>query len=492
MRILELQASSFKRLRAVDITPNGHMVEIRGRNGMGKSSVLDAIEGIFASAGALPKRPVRDGAERAILRASIGEGEAVEYVVTRRITAVGGTSLVIEAPSGARYPRPQEFVDKLIGAISFDPMEFARAKPKAQFEELRRIVKLDIDADAIDGNNRRDFEARTDLNRDAARLRAQAAGIEAAANLPARPIDTAALIADMQRAGDANRLIDRTISDRQSSEEIIADGLRQAARCDAEAAELVARAEAHRKRAKDQREALDGAEPVPEPIDTAVLAESLRRAQETNSQITERDRRTTLEAEAEALERRSAALTEAMTARTQEKADALARAAFPVPGLGFGEGEILYNNVPFEQASQAEKIRVSVGVAIAANPTLRVLCVRDGSLLDSDSMRLLSELVTESDYQCWIEVTDDDGQVGFVIEDGAVKGAPEIAPEVEPRRTVREPPANVPGGVMSTAPGTVPGQPVPGKIIEHEPAPAAPEGKTVRRARPKVEQGGLL
>ena len=37
-----------------------------------------------------------------------------------------------------------------------------------------------------------------------------------------------------------------------------------------------------------------------------------------------------------------------------------------------------------------------------------------------------------------------------------------------------------------------PGQPVPGKIIEHEPAPAAPEGKTVRRARPKVEQGGLL
>jgi hypothetical protein len=465
MKIIEFSASNFKRLRAVDITPNGHMVEIKGKNGQGKSSVLDAIEAIFA--GALPKRPVRDGAERSVLRASVGE-EAVEYILTRRISAAGGNPpLIIEAPSGARYQRPQEFVDRLIGAISFDPMEFARQKPKAQFEELRKIVTLDVDADALDGQNKRDFETRTEINRDAARARGQAAGIQVSADLPQQPIDTAALIAEMQAAGEHNRALDRAATARQQSDEIIAADLRKAIELENQAAELLREAERLRKRAKDGRETLAAAPAPAEAIDTAALAETLRKAQATNSMVTDRDRRAILEAEATTLEKRATALTEAMDARSLAKAEALARAVFPVPGLAFGDGEILYQGVPFEQASQAEKIRVSVGVAIAANPKLRVLCVRDGSLLDSDSKKLLSELVTAADYQCWFEVTEDDGEIGIIIEDGAVRGAPPPATES-------------PVAAVQTSPEAQPAAPLP----------AAPEGKTVRRARPKP--GGLL
>ncbi len=484
MKIIELQATAFKRLRAVDITPNGHMVEIKGRNAQGKSSILDAIEGIFASAGALPKRPVRDGAERAVLRASVGEGEAVEYILTRRITAAGGTSLVIEAPSGARYPRPQEFVDRLIGAISFDPMEFARAKPKAQFEALRQIVKLDVDADALDGQNRRDFEARTDINREAGRLRGQAAGIMVPAGLPARPVDTAPLFAAIQEAGEYNRAIDREAESRRRSEDLIAADLHTAEVIEREIAKLQDEAAQKRKRAKEQRQALDASAALAEPTDTAALAESLRQAQATNGQIAEAGRRATLEAEAGALEKRSEGLTEAMAARTQAKAEALERAQFPVPGLAFGDGEILFQDVPFEQASQAEKIRVSVAVAIAANPKLRVLCVRDGSLLDADSMKLLSELVTASDYQCWIEVTDDaEDAVGIIIEDGVVKGAPEIVVDKETRAAggASEPLPDERLTLTGLAPGNVPVAP-----------PPAPEGKTVRRAKPKPATGDLL
>ena len=39
MKIIELQAENVKRLRAVTISPEGHIVEISGRNGQGKSSV---------------------------------------------------------------------------------------------------------------------------------------------------------------------------------------------------------------------------------------------------------------------------------------------------------------------------------------------------------------------------------------------------------------------------------------------------------------------
>ena len=43
MKIIEFRAERFKRLSAVDITPEGNTVIISGKNGQGKSSVLDAI-----------------------------------------------------------------------------------------------------------------------------------------------------------------------------------------------------------------------------------------------------------------------------------------------------------------------------------------------------------------------------------------------------------------------------------------------------------------
>ncbi len=69
----------------------------------------------------------------------------------------------------------------------------------------------------------------------------------------------------------------------------------------------------------------------------------------------------------------------------------------------------------------AEKLRASVSIAMAMNPKLRVIRVRDGSLLDEDGLRLLAEMADKSDYQIWIERVDSSGKVGFVLEDGHLK-----------------------------------------------------------------------
>ena len=74
MKILKFEAMNYKRLRALEISPDGHLVRITGKNAQGKSSVLDGIEAIFTPASNLPKRPIREGAESALLRASVGEG----------------------------------------------------------------------------------------------------------------------------------------------------------------------------------------------------------------------------------------------------------------------------------------------------------------------------------------------------------------------------------------------------------------------------------
>ena len=88
MRIIRLQAEGFKRLVAVDITPEGDLVEIRGNNGNGKSSVLDAIFAALGGAAAFPAKPVREGEEAAVIRLDLGE-----LLVTRYFTAAGTTGL---------------------------------------------------------------------------------------------------------------------------------------------------------------------------------------------------------------------------------------------------------------------------------------------------------------------------------------------------------------------------------------------------------------
>jgi hypothetical protein len=117
-------------------------------------------------------------------------------------------------------------------------------------------------------------------------------------------------------------------------------------------------------------------------------------------------------------------LTREMDAIDTEKSAALAAAKMPVPGLGFDVDGVSFNGTPFVQCSSAEQLRISMAMAMAMNPRVRVIRIKDGSLLDAESMTLVAELALEHDFQVWIERVADHGGVGIVIEDGRVELEP--------------------------------------------------------------------
>ena len=104
----------------------------------------------------------------------------------------------------------------------------------------------------------------------------------------------------------------------------------------------------------------------------------------------------------------------------KRKADGLAAAKFPVEGLGFDADGVLYNGRPFNRASSAEKVLVSAAMMIALNPELRVLIVRNGNDLDSDSLAALEDMASDADFQVFIEIVNETGDFGITIEDGEV------------------------------------------------------------------------
>jgi hypothetical protein len=436
MRVINLKVENFQRLVAVDITPTGDIVTLVGKNAQGKSSVLDGLWALLEGAAHLPTQPVHTGAERALLRVALGANGVVKYIATRTISnkAAGGytTQVKVENADGAVFPSPQKLLDDLIGELSFDPLEFTRMSDKAQFGEMAKLVP-GIDFEAVSNLNRGDYEKRTDVNRRAREARAAAGIIAIPAEIPEKR-DDKALVEQLggatareaeisehgrrkaaldQRLAGVGKEIDSLEAERKAMAERLAVMEKRAGQLKLEAAGLV-----------DEVAAFPAA---PERIDTQAVADQLRDAQAHNrnvEDILERvKKRDSMVRLAESLEREAGELTNSIDARTAAQAKAVSEAKMPVPGIGFGDGVVLLNGVPFSQASSAEKIQTSVAIAAAMNPKLRVIHIRDGSLLDSDTLAWLTKYAQENDLQVWLEKVADDAKVGFVIEDGHVKDA---------------------------------------------------------------------
>jgi DNA repair exonuclease SbcCD ATPase subunit len=425
MKIIELRSENFKRLTAVTVRPDGSLVQITGKNGAGKSSLLDSIYVALAGKSAAPKQPIRKGQKKATIRLDLGE-----LIVTREFRAEKDgdgytTSLTVESKDGAQFRSPQTMLDALLGSLSFDPLLFARAPAKEQVDMLKALVP-GFDFDEADRLNAADYEKRRDVNRRVKELRAQAEGIDAPEDA-GEPIDETALVDELEKAGEHNADIETRKANRARLERDAAELVKEADAHEAHAADLRARAEKAEGAAKEARDEavsirtkLARAEALPEPVDTSEIRAKIASAREHNEHCKTAEHRRGLEAAAERLEEESETLSAIMGERNAEKALAIQKAKLPVPGLAFGSGEVTLAGVPFEQGSDAEQLRASCAIAAALNPKLRVIRIRDGSLLDTDGLALVAKMADEQDFQVWVEKVSDDARVGIHIVDGAV------------------------------------------------------------------------
>lgn len=433
MKIVRLTAENVKKLRAVEITPSGEIVTISGKNGAGKTSVLDSIWWALAGTKNIQGQPIRKGETKARIKLDLGE-----LVVERKFTAAGST-LSVDSADGARFSSPQKMLDALLGELSFDPLAFARMDPRKQFDELRRVSKLEVDIDHLDALNKADYDRRTEINRDARAKRAQAEGISVPPDSGAEPEDEAALVDSLQKAGETNSNAELDRERRAASARTVernrasaTDARERAATLRKQADQLDADAVALEQQADGIERGLAKAPALAELIDVGAIRRKIDEARATNASIARRkesaSRKQALLEEAKSLERQAADITFRMEAREKTKSDAIKAAAMPVPGVGFGDGIVTYNGIPFDQASSAEQLRVSMSIAMAANPKLRVIRITDGSLLDEDSLAAIGQMAKADDFQVWIERVDASGKLGIVIDDGAVVADKSRAP----------------------------------------------------------------
>jgi DNA repair exonuclease SbcCD ATPase subunit len=421
-KIIQLTAENVKRLQAVDITPQGNVVEISGANGQGKSSVLDAIAMALGGANEAPTMPIRRGAEKAKIVLQLDNLKVI------RTFTKSGSTLIVETADGARFQSPQAILDKLTGKITFDPLAFIRLKRDEQAKVLRDLVGLDFTAQ--DYERRQLYDARTVLNAAVKKAQAVAEAMPFHKDAPEAEPDTAALLTEIEEANRRNkafddeesqiaRMADQAVEWRNTAaswrEEIVR---LEAALVEARAAEKNATDEAQNTIAA--LEDLKLAHASTDKVDEAPIRQRIKDAELVRSQVRQNWERA---AALKAVEDQKAGafdLTLKIDALDKAKNDALAATKFPLEGLSFSETGVVFDGIPFDQVNTAEQLRVSVAIAAAMNPKLKVMLIRHGNDLDAESFAQLGVLAAEHGLQVWIERIEG-GKGAVVIEDGTVR-----------------------------------------------------------------------
>jgi DNA repair exonuclease SbcCD ATPase subunit len=409
MRIVNLQAENFKKLAAIDITPVEDMVTITGKNGAGKSSVLDAITAALCGGKAIDRVPIRKGEEKAEVRVDCGE-----FVVVRTFTK-GGTYLRIESKDGHQVESPQKFLDQIVGKISFDPLQFINEEKDKQKRILLDLIGVDVDS--LDQEEKTLREDRTITGREVKRQEALLKTYKWYPDVKEQSeISVMDATVELQEAMRHNNKMEMMRGEAQGLKD---RGMKAAERVKQLQEEITELQEGIAKAKTEYREIIEALDDMI-PANIEGMQESISNIEQRNALIRSNavylDAKRNLDTETKKYE----GMTKQIAGIEKKRKELLDGAQMPVEGLTFDATELFYNGVPLDQASDGEKLMVSLGISMALNPLLRVLRIKDGSLLDEGNRAIIRAMLAEKDYQLWFETVGTDGKVGILIEEGEI------------------------------------------------------------------------
>lgn len=420
-KITSLEVENVKRIKAIRIVPHGSTVVIGGENDQGKSSVLDSIMYALSGGKSLPALPLRNGSKKGHVKMTIDGTEHGSLIVERTFTE-RGSALVITTKDGYEAPTPQKILNDLCGLLAFDPLAFTREQPKQQLDSLRSLVG--IDTTALDNERAAAFQTRTGANREIKALSGELAGLEHHLDAPAEGVSVIQLANRVEAIRNENAANESKREGHQRAGELIARKVSERDRVLEKIAILQSNADALASEIEDASSKFAEDSALVASLvdqDTTALRRAMESAEGINARVRANARRAEVQARLDAKREWADTLTESIEAIDAKKADMMAAAKFPVEGLGFSDDGITFNGLPFDQASSSQRIKVSAAIGLAMNPNLRVMLIRDGSLLGDGALATLAAMAEAADAQVWIERVSTGSEVSVIIEDGSVK-----------------------------------------------------------------------
>jgi len=414
-RIRRLYVENFKRIKIVEVIPKTDVVEIAGENAVGKSSILDSIKCVLGGAGEEPINPIRDGEESSKIIL-----ETDEFTATKNFVKKSGKSYLKLAANTGKSP--QAYLDSKINKISFDPVEFSRKDDKEKEELLRRITGLDTKA--LETEKARLYELRKTVGREVERLKVFKNELgEPRYGLPDEEISSSELLTKIDAINNKNVSRNQLLSrlrtyknDVSMLEERISQKWNEIQNLQAQHSNLIKSKAALIETINDLDSEVNGI--VVE--DTTALRGELMSLEETNKLIRKNQQIAIVRNQYDDKAAEYNDYTQQIHDIDTSIQELIHSTEFPIEGLSVDENGIVFNGQPISQASQAEQIKIGLAIAESLNPELQIVLIKDGSLLDKTSMKIIRDFAKQKDCQIWVERVEPDSEDAIIIEDGGI------------------------------------------------------------------------
>jgi hypothetical protein len=153
MQIQSVEIQNFKSIKNEAVALNGKNVYLVAPNGKGKTSFIDACFG------AMPEQPLREGAQRGVVKINIGE-----YIIEFRFSARSQKpKMNIFDQSGNPQKQPATLFKKLFGITDFNIDTFINKPMSKQIEFIKDLTGInwdDVDARFKELYDERRFKSR--------------------------------------------------------------------------------------------------------------------------------------------------------------------------------------------------------------------------------------------------------------------------------------------------------------------------------------------
>ena len=407
MKIAKLELENVKRVRAVEIEPAiDGLTVIGGKNGQGKTSVLDAIAWALGGEKFRPSAAQRDGS---VLPPRLHVVLDNGIVVDREGK---NSALKVTDPTGKRAG--QQLLDKFVEKLALDLPKFLNQNNKDKASTLLKVIGMEAEVRALDEKENAAYNRRHALGQIADQKRKYANEMQDYPDAPSVPVSASELIQQQQAILLKNAENKKKREQLQQIREIIA-----AHEADIENLE-VALAQ-RRKMLEDaiaDREIAEKGVAQLQDESTAELEESLAQIDEINAKVRANMDKEKAMQEANDISAQYDALTAEIESIRKDRRDLLTKANLPLPDLSVENGELLYHGKAWDCMSSSEQMIVAVAIVRALNPECGFVLLDKTEQLDADTLNEFGRWLEENNLQAICTRVSTGDECEIIIEDG--------------------------------------------------------------------------
>lgn len=376
VKINTLEFENVKRIKAVSLEPSQNgLTIIGGKNGQGKTSVIDAICWALGGEKYRPSKAQREGA---LLPPNLKVTLSNGIVVERK-----GKNSSLKVTDSCGNKSGQQLLNSFIDTFALDIPQFMNCTNKEKANILLRIIGVEEKLAELEHKEIETYNRRHAIGQIADQKSKYAAEMTSYENVPQIPITASELISQQQeilaRNGENQRK--RQLKAQYDYE------LEQARQKLDEAKRIFAQAQSNAIMASKSAENL---------IDesTAELEKSIAEIDIINTKIRANLDKENAEKEAKEYKEQYDILSNELDDIRKEKYDLLHGADLPLDNLSVEGGELTYKNQKWDNMSGSEQLRVATAIVRQLNPECGFVLLDKLEQMDTDTL---------SDFGLWLE-----------------------------------------------------------------------------------------